>query len=240
MRAPRWGVTLALLLFPSCGRDERRAPTPQPPDLAEIVDLPLDELDSAQAETLCHAVLASGDPCRVAGMHSTTLAGCEASVETCHAAAAGSGQTVDCSNLVLGPKGSCPVKVSDYLKCLQAWGETQVCSNIGYLIETPAPCVPLVNACARFASSFYQDGQPPPCDPPSTSPPPDTDDDIYGLDGCRPKPARLVVLGDSIASEQALRRGVAGDWSDHATRYAVLAWTTAIAGPPALRRRSPL
>ncbi|MBK7581149.1 MAG: SGNH/GDSL hydrolase family protein [Myxococcales bacterium] len=100
----------------------------------------------------------------------------------------------------MGPPGSCPILVSDYLECLDAWNDTQVCSNAGYLIETPAACLPLVKNCDRFRLSFYQDGEPPSCDPPSSSPPPDTNDDIYGLDACRPKPARLVVLGDSIAA----------------------------------------
>jgi hypothetical protein len=41
---------------------------------------------------------------------------------------------------------------------------------------------------------------PEPCDPDAgTDEPPDTNDDVYGLDGCRPAPSRLIVLGDSIA-----------------------------------------
>jgi hypothetical protein len=39
-----------------------------------------------------------------------------------------------------------------------------------------------------------------PCDPDAgAGEPPDTNDDVYGIDGCRPVPARLIVLGDSIA-----------------------------------------
>jgi hypothetical protein len=42
---------------------------------------------------------------------------------------------------------------------------------------------------------------PEPCDPDAgAGEPPDTNDDIYGIDGCRPMPARLIVLGDSIAT----------------------------------------
>ncbi|MBK7581150.1 MAG: hypothetical protein IPI67_13160 [Myxococcales bacterium] len=69
MKGSAWGVALGLLLLSSCGRDEKWAPTPDPPELAEIAELPLDELDSAQAETLCKAVLAHVDPCRTTGMH---------------------------------------------------------------------------------------------------------------------------------------------------------------------------
>jgi hypothetical protein len=45
------------------------------------------------------------------------------------------------------------------------------------------------------------DAAPPePCDPDAgAGRPPDTNDDVYGIDGCRPLPARLVVLGDSVA-----------------------------------------
>jgi hypothetical protein len=40
-----------------------------------------------------------------------------------------------------------------------------------------------------------------PCDPDAgTDKPPDTNDDVYGIDGCRPVPSRLIVLGDSIAN----------------------------------------
>jgi hypothetical protein len=42
---------------------------------------------------------------------------------------------------------------------------------------------------------------PEPCDPDAgINEPPDTNDELFGLDGCRPAPARLVVLGDSVAS----------------------------------------
>jgi hypothetical protein len=42
---------------------------------------------------------------------------------------------------------------------------------------------------------------PEPCDPDAgADQPPDTNDDIYGIDGCRPRPQRLILLGDSIAS----------------------------------------
>jgi hypothetical protein len=30
--------------------------------------------------------------------------------------------------------------------------------------------------------------------------PPDTNDDLFGVDGCRPTPARFIILGDSIAT----------------------------------------
>jgi hypothetical protein len=42
---------------------------------------------------------------------------------------------------------------------------------------------------------------PEPCDPDAGADrPPDTNDDIYGIDECRPRPQRLIILGDSIAS----------------------------------------
>jgi hypothetical protein len=104
-----------------------------------------------------------------------------------------------CEAASFGSPGSCPVKVEQYLACTDAWNALQTCDTFGLLIPTPAVCLPLVNQCPPFAKKFFRDGIAPPCDPPSPPLPPDDDDDIFGADGCRPLPARFVVLGDSIA-----------------------------------------
>jgi hypothetical protein len=73
---------------------------------------------------------------------------------------------------------------------------------------SPTDCASLSARCPALASSFHIAGKPLPCTPEeSAGKPVHTGDDIYGADGCRPVPARFIVLGDSIAD----CTGVTGD-----------------------------
>ena len=61
--------------------------------------------------------------------------------------------------------------------------------------------MPLLTACPELGDVF---GHPadavPSCDEVASRERVDEDDDIHGFDGCRPAPARLVVLGDASAA----------------------------------------
>jgi lysophospholipase L1-like esterase len=170
-------------------------------DLHAIGDRALDTLSSEEAEALCTEDLLRADPCGELGVRTTSsTAECEQVAAECRAGLDES-SAASCSRLDLGPPGSCPVTVNQYLACLDAWNTAVSCDQAGYLIWPPEPCAAVVTECDRFSSDFTLDGALPPCTvEESIGKPPDTNDDVYGHDGCRLPVARLVVLGDSIAA----------------------------------------
>jgi hypothetical protein len=71
-----------------------------------------------------------------------------------------------------------------------------------FTIDDRTPVLDLDAILGRETQTTGDEPQPPPepCDPDAgADEPPDTNDDIYGIDGCRPVPSRLIVLGDSVA-----------------------------------------
>lgn len=191
-----------VLVAPSCGQDEAYDPRAMPaelPTLSSFAEKPVDELSDTEAQVLCDEELKLNDYCLAVGLVTDSAASCVDAVATCRASAVESQPRIRCDQRRLGLPGSCPVSAGEYLACVGAWAEAQSCEKLGLLIETPAACVSVTTRCPHLALQFYRDGKPSACDPP-LSPIPDTSDDIYGLDGCRPLPARLVILGDSIAA----------------------------------------
>jgi lysophospholipase L1-like esterase len=95
--------------------------------------------------------------------------------------------------------------VEEYLACIEDWNTTLACSEIPAISFGDPPvraaCVPLLEACPRLIPEY---GDPrfyvPACDPATSPVRVDSDDDVRGIDLCRPVPARMVALGDSIAS----------------------------------------
>jgi hypothetical protein len=215
-------ISAVVLLSSACSTDNATSPTPPadagsdapveeagpPVDLDAISERALDTLSREEAQALCEADARRADRCRELGVSSTqTPAECEEYVTACKAG----GNAVDpatlCRGVTFGPPGTCQVSVGEYLRCADAWKDAVKCSEAGYMIEPPAACAGVVAGCARFADQFSLPGRPYPCDSDAgAGRPPDTDDDIHGLDGCRPRPAKLVILGDSVASTTELQR----------------------------------
>lgn len=167
-------------------------------DLSAIAARTLDSLTDVEAVAVCEADARRLDPCQVNGVATTqTPADCAKSVTECRRARGDAGVKDGCTGVTLGPPGSCLVSVGLYLQCIDDWKSQEQCENAGYALRTPASCTDVVTKCPRLASRFTQDGKHRPCDPGSVRPI-HNGDDIYGLD-CRPTPARMVVLGDSIA-----------------------------------------
>jgi lysophospholipase L1-like esterase len=100
---------------------------------------------------------------------------------------------------------SCAATVDQYLSCIEDWNANLDCAAIGFMgwgtPDVRPGCLALLNACPQFIPEY---GDPayfvPHCDKATSPVRVDTDDDIRGIDVCRPVPTRMVVLGDSIAS----------------------------------------
>jgi hypothetical protein len=192
MRVPTKWVALASGLFiVSCGAVEEDQPT-----LEGIWDKPLDSLTGQEAEIVCREERARVDPCQTIALQEYKALECSQALALCKTKAT---EPPPCKGVSVGPSGSCPVSVGEYFACIDDWSPTQSCENAETLIPTPLSCQKLVSSCVAFAEEFYRSGPAPACEPPAVPPPPDSNDDIHGADGCRPVPARMVILGDSIA-----------------------------------------
>jgi lysophospholipase L1-like esterase len=61
-------------------------------------------------------------------------------------------------------------------------------------------CLPIIRGCPMIGANYGREADyVQPCDPATAPDRSDDDDDIRGLDACRPRPARMAALGDSIA-----------------------------------------
>jgi hypothetical protein len=187
--------------------DADRAPSAIPTDASPSVDLDamgariVDTLVGAEAEALCREDARRLDPCLEVAVESTqTAEECDRFAEECHAKSRGEA-SASCAGINLGPAGTCSISVDEYFRCIDAWTSTLRCSEAGNAAFEPEICKPVVAKCERLAGRFSRAGRLLPCDPDSgAGQPPDTNDDIFGLDRCRLAPARLVILGDSIAN----------------------------------------
>jgi hypothetical protein len=200
---PRRFPVLLSLLLASCGADEALNPESDVPaaELGTILETPLDELTRTEAEVLCREDARQTDWCGEIGFQQDTTERCREVVASC-SAFGGEPPSVDCTGSDFGPPGTCPVPAGAYLDCARAWIAARSCDNVGLFLDAPPKCQDLMARCPRFSGVFVQQGAPPPCArvPGDTVEPIDDADDVYGADGCRPLPERLVVLGDSIAA----------------------------------------
>jgi hypothetical protein len=191
----------------ACGNDAREQSMPDDDagravDLEAIGDRALDRLSDEEAQAVCVEDARRTDPCREVGVSSSaTPEACNEYVADCHAKSSDHDAAALCQGISFGPPGSCAVTVAEYLACLDAWNDAVTCDEASYVVPTPDACNGVVTSCARLASSFFQAGDARPCAADAgLDDPPDTNDDIVGADGCRPSPARLVILGDSVAA----------------------------------------
>jgi hypothetical protein len=180
---------------------EQNPPEAAPIDTAVIAQRSLDSLESGEAAAVCLEDLRRSDLCLEYGVTITTSErDCNAAVATCRAELVDERATSVCPALELGPEGTCTVTVERYLACVDAWTHALTCADAGYSFTPPEPCQSVIAGCERFADQFTIHGKPRPCTAEeSRDKPPHTGADVVGEDGCRPTPARFVVLGDSIA-----------------------------------------
>jgi hypothetical protein len=194
--------------------------------MAAIAGKALDALTPPEAEFLCREDIARTDQCLELGrsLHQTQPdpEACKRDVATCRAQRPAHPVATDCSGVTIAAPGTCGVKVEEYLTCLDTWHAVLTCNNAGYRLPAPPACVAIETACPDLGP-FREEGEPPPCAADATALP-DTNDDIVGLDTCRPKPARLVVLGDSIADCTSVS-------DDECTPYALAAYLRLTASP---------
>jgi hypothetical protein len=193
---------IVLLLSTGCAGDG--GSNPGAPDAAPPIDLDaigaraLDTLSGDEARAVCEDHARRSDPCLERGVFSTeTPAECDEFVAACRRG--DTDPAALCRGITFGPQGSCSVNVEEFFRCIDARNASLQCSEAGYQLDVPDSCTRVLADCPRF-STLFPSGRPHPCEPDAgTDKPPDTNPDIFGLDGCRPRPARLVILGDSIA-----------------------------------------
>jgi hypothetical protein len=167
-------------------------------DLSAIGSRLLGTLDRAERVALCQEETRRIDPClELARRTSTTPDGCRTALTACqrdHATF-----SAECDGPAGVPTDGCAVSVDAYLACIDGWQSGLSCDGAGIWVA-PSACAEVTQACPSLASMFHIEGRPAPCTPEeSANKPVRTSDDIYGLDTCRPTPARFIVLGDSIA-----------------------------------------
>jgi hypothetical protein len=175
----------------------------RPPRLDTLRPRLLTELSSKQARVVCEAANDRQDLCAAAGRWQLDRPTCEATVATCRAQA--QAPRIDCSLAKYDFGPDCTATVDQYLSCIEDWNNALDCSEIRAFSFQPAEvreaCLPLLQACPHFIPDY---GDPetfvPHCDAASSPVRVDEDDDVRGLDACRPVPARMIALGDSIAS----------------------------------------
>jgi hypothetical protein len=179
--------------------------------LSQIGSRDLDRLDVREAERVCEEDFRRTDFCMQTAIALDTKANCETSLSECRGAIDGGRDAgVACNGVQFGPPGTCAVTVDDYFGCVADWNSVVTCDEVGLLIEAPAACSKVVAKCPRLGPSFFRRGATLPCADAGASAPPRQSDDLYGYDGCRPPPARFVVLGDSIAACHGLPREQCG------------------------------
>jgi lysophospholipase L1-like esterase len=150
---------------------------------------------------VCEAAAERQDLCAAAGRWQIDPDTCEATVESCRAQ--DPGPQVDCSLARFDFGSDCTATVDQYLTCIEDWNHALDCAEASYSSQADVreACIPLLEACPHFVSEY---GDPasfvPRCDAESSPERVDNDDDVRGLDACRPLPARMVALGDSIAA----------------------------------------
>jgi hypothetical protein len=179
----------------ACGSTDQDYPAPS--TLDDVLDRPLDELSPAEGRLVCEAQVARTNPCQVAALESATEAECSDKLVSCDVSER---WMPECGPVDLGAPGTCSITVAEYLQCIDDWNQAQTCATAQYALPAPASCKKVLAACVQFAGQFERAGPPQLCDETTVPDPPDTDDDIHGLDGCRPTPARFVVLGDGIGA----------------------------------------
>jgi lysophospholipase L1-like esterase len=175
------------------------------PPFSTIANRTLDSLDATEAEVLCAEKQRRVDGCKVLAVSTTKTADdCNRVTADCHAAELDSGLGHACGTFHFGPSGDCQATTDQYAACLDAWNAALTCDDAGFATQPPAECADVTALCP-LAGDFRIEGSPRPCKPEERVDRPDTSDDIYGLDRCRPVPARFVVLGDSIAEGTGVR-----------------------------------
>jgi hypothetical protein len=205
----KYGALAPLLVVAavSCG-DESAPPSVSnvqsgvgaPVDLVAIGARAVDSLRPDEVEALCEEENRRVDACQEQGRRSAAEpSACEDVVRACRDEQGDRGFRPSCEGAFSRSSGPCSITVDEYLACVDAWSTSLSCELAGHIVSPPA-CAALADRCERLVDGFSLYGKPLPCTPEEiAAEPADTNDDIVGLDACRPRPSRFIVLGDSIA-----------------------------------------
>lgn len=198
------------------GADAGAAPSDrdgQAVDLRALGERQIFSLARPEARAVCQAGWALVDPCRVNGLSERTTQRCEHAIEVCRSQPPDtSDRCVDWPADTPYDATRCVGTVEQYLACQEARNAPRTCEE-GIDRRAHAECVAFEQACPTIGSDL----PPPPvevppepgptCDQQTSPVRVDDNDDIVGLDRCRPRPTRMVALGDSIAVCTPLGRG---------------------------------
>jgi lysophospholipase L1-like esterase len=180
---------------------------PRAIDVASLTDRVFTDLTPREADVLL-ASLEKADPghCFSSGTGERTPQRCEYIQQACM------DEGYSMSWVGIGFDGRDPERcvgtVGQYLACHQAmlelWSD---CTRTSMPFEVYADaCLDFFELCPMLPFDLPEPPPPPPAEPPPACDPQtspvrvDQDDDVRGLDKCRPRPARMVALGDSIAT----------------------------------------
>lgn len=166
-----------------------------PPTLSD--EQPIAELDRREARALCERAGRVIDLCAAAAVRQGSPGSCTATLESCRAQ--DPGPTTDCSDARFDFPEPCTATVQEYLQCVRGRSDQQTCAFDTFGLPTPEECLPLLQKCPYLQAEFGSIASIIPRCAPDSPQRVDDDDDIVGLDCGRPRPTRMVTLGDSIA-----------------------------------------
>lgn len=161
----------------------------------------LDSLSKEQARILCIQTKEMSDPCAAVGVKQATEAECREYIQTCRDQSGSVDMFGSCNDTNFGEPGSCSLTQQEYLDCYSAYDSLHNCDNAGKTIIAPEQCYDVTARCEFLAQSFGRMPEPiAQCEETGDERGRAVDDkDIYGAEGCFPRPARMVVLGDSLS-----------------------------------------
>jgi lysophospholipase L1-like esterase len=155
------------------------------------------ELDGREARVLCEQAGRSIDLCAATAARQGAPRSCTATLESCRAQ--DPGPTTDCRDARFDFPEPCTATVQEYLQCVKARSDQQNCSFDVVFVPSPEECLPLLQKCPYLQSEFGSISAIVPRCAADSPVRVDDNDDIVGLDCGRPRPTRMVTLGDSIA-----------------------------------------
>ena len=178
------------------------------PALDTLLDRKIVSLTASESRVLCEASAARTDVClshafvaqiQSLGVLETSEEQCTSALDACRSQP--EPPSIDCAFAdYYNVNSSCSVTVQEYLGCVAAYNKRISCLLAGMPLPVLKECLPLIRDCPMLGLYGSLESYIEPCDAANAPVRVDDDDDIRGLDVCRPRPARMAALGDSIAS----------------------------------------
>lgn len=170
-------------------------------DRSRVLGKRLDMLSNEEARIVCQQTQERSDPCMTFGLSKESITECRDYVRDCEEDTNSGGLFGSCNGFGFGEPGSCAAKGEQYFDCVEAFEAIRTCDNAGKVLIAPKPCFEVIQDCEAVSQSF---GRAPQAigecsETGDARGSLEHDKDIIGAERCFPKPARMVVLGDSLS-----------------------------------------